>query len=97
MNFKLDDIRDSCKFDVSCQGSVPQAIKAFIESTSFEDAIRTAISIGGDSVTIAASTGSIADPFYGVPDSPKENALSYLDDDLIKVYEEWQAFIDKQI
>ncbi|WP_423189813.1 ADP-ribosylglycohydrolase family protein [Alkalibacterium sp. f15] len=97
LDFKLDNIRDSYEFDVSCQGSVPQAIKAFIEAMSFEDAIRTAISIGGDSDTIAAITGSIAASFYGVPDSLKEKAFSYLDENLIKVYEEWQAFIDEQI
>jgi len=63
LDFKLDDIRDSYQFDVSCQGSVPQAIKAFIEATSFEDAIRNAVSIGGDSDTLAAITGSIAEAF----------------------------------
>ena len=53
INFKLDDIRDSYRFDVSCQGSVPQAMEAFFESTSFEDAIRNAISIGGLSMIFA--------------------------------------------
>lgn len=62
--FTLDDIRPIYKFDVTCQGSVPQAIEAFLESTSFEDAIKNAISIGGDSDTIAAMAGSIAWPFY---------------------------------
>jgi ADP-ribosylglycohydrolase len=61
----LDEIRPNYRFDVSCQGSVPQAIIAFLESTDFEDAIRNAISIGGDSDTIACITGSIAEAFYG--------------------------------
>ena len=52
LNFTLDEIRPSYEFDVSCQGSVPQALQAFFESNSFEDAIRNAISIGGDSDTI---------------------------------------------
>ena len=69
LNFTLNDIREDYEFDVSCQGSVPQAIKAFLESNDFEDAIRNAISIGGDSDTIAAITGSIAEAYYGVPDN----------------------------
>lgn len=62
--FTLDSIRPVYTFDVTCQGSVPQAFEAFFESTSFEDAIRNAISIGGDSDTIAAITGSIAEGRY---------------------------------
>jgi type I restriction enzyme M protein len=58
--FKLDDIRSTYTFDVSCQGSVPQALEVFFESADFEDAVRNAISIGGDSDTIAAIAGSIA-------------------------------------
>ena len=57
MDFKLDDIRDTYKYNETCQGTVPQAIEAFLESKSFEDAIRNAISIGGDSDTLAAITG----------------------------------------
>ena len=67
IDFTLDAIRDAYTFDVTCQGSVPQAIEAFLESTDFEDAIRNAVSIGGDSDTIAAITGSIAGAYYGVP------------------------------
>ena len=66
--FTLDEIRAGYAFDVSCQGSVPQAIVAFLESESFEDAIRRAISIGGDSDTIAAIAGSIAHARYGIPE-----------------------------
>lgn len=79
MNFTLDEIRDEYEFDVTCQGTVPQAIMAFLESTSFEDAIRNAISIGGDSDTLAAITGSIAEAYYGVPAWIRERAMSYLD------------------
>ena len=67
MSFCLDDIREDYKFDVTCMGTVPPAIMAFLESNSFEDAIRNAISIGGDSDTIAAITGGIAEAYYGVP------------------------------
>ena len=61
----LDEFRPSYEFDVSCDGTVPVAIRAFLESTSYEDAIRNAVSIGGDSDTIAAITGGIALAFYG--------------------------------
>ena len=83
LDFALDEIRKDYVFDVTCQGSVPQAIVAFLESESFEDAIRNAISIGGDSDTIGAITGSIAEAFYGgVPGEIRTKALSYLDDTL---------------
>jgi type I restriction enzyme M protein len=82
VNFKLDDIRDNYYFDVSCKGSVPQAIVAFLESNSFEDAIRNAISIGGDSDTIGAMAGSLAEAFYGIPNEISNIILKYLDDDL---------------
>lgn len=61
----IDEIRVTYEFDVSCQGSVPQAIRAFLEAESFEDAVRKAISIGGDSDTIAYMAGAIAEPFFG--------------------------------
>ncbi|HEY9059911.1 MAG TPA: ADP-ribosylglycohydrolase family protein [Pseudobacteroides sp.] len=61
---RLDDIRPNYRFDSSCQGSVPQAIIAFLESESFEDSIRKAISLGGDSDTIACIAGGIAQAFY---------------------------------
>lgn len=62
---KVDDIRPSYRFDVSCQGSVPEAIICFLESDSYEDAIRNAISLGGDADTQGAITGAIAEAFYG--------------------------------
>ncbi len=80
MNFTLDQIRLDYRFDVSCQGSVPQAIEAFLESTSFEDTIRNAISIGGDSDTIAAIAGSIAEAYYGIPADIRNHALTFLDE-----------------
>jgi len=69
LNRTLSEIRPTYKFDVSCQGSVPEAIIAFLESNDFEDCIRKAISIGGDSDTIAAMAGGIAEAYYkGVPE-----------------------------
>lgn len=82
IDFTLDSIRDTYYFDETCQNTVPQALQAFFESTSFEDAIRNAISIGGDSDTLAAITGSIAEAYYGVELDIREKALSFLDDRL---------------
>lgn len=73
------------RFDESCQGSVPQAIRCFWEGRDFEDVIRTAISIGGDSDTIAAIAGSIAEAHYGIPKALIEIARLYLDDDLAQL------------
>jgi ADP-ribosylglycohydrolase len=87
LNLTLDNIRRTYKFDESCQGTVPQAIIAFLESTDFEDAIRNAISLGGDSDTLAAITGSIAEAAYGVPDEIRDKSLRYLDATLREVYE----------
>ncbi|OPX92508.1 MAG: ADP-ribosyl-(dinitrogen reductase) glycohydrolase [Pelotomaculum sp. PtaB.Bin104] len=92
LDFKINDIRASYHFNETCQETVPQAIECFLESTSFEDAIRTAISLGGDSDTIAAITGAIADAYYGVPDDIKVKALSYLDEELLAIYNDWQEF-----
>lgn len=85
IDFTLDQIRPAYEFDVSCQGSVPQAIEAFLESTSFEDAIRNAVSIGGDSDTIAAITGSIAEAYYGVPAEIRTAVLSFLDQPRLEI------------
>lgn len=85
MNFSLDEIRDTYKFDESCQGTVPQALQAFFESTGFEDAIRNAISIGGDRDTIAAICGGIAEAYYGIPTDIRKHALTFLDQNLMQL------------
>lgn len=90
MDFKLDDIRDSYKYNETCQGTVPQAIEAFLESKSFEDAIRNAISIGGDSDTLAAITGGIAEAYYGIPTDIREKALTFLDERLLGIFLEFE-------
>ena len=91
LDFTLDEIRPAYTFDVSCQGSVPQALEAFFESSDFEDAIRLAISIGGDSDTIGAMTGGIAQANYGIPAALREQALSYLDDFQMDVLRRFEA------
>lgn len=91
MNFTIDEIRERYAFDASCQGSVPQALEAFFESTDFEDAIRNAISIGGDSDTIAAMCGGIADAYYGIPDDILNQAREYLNPDLKDIIDRFEA------
>jgi hypothetical protein len=92
LDFSIEQIRPTYQFNAICQESVPQAITAFLESASFEDAIRTAISLGGDSDTIGAITGSIAEAYYGVPEEIGHKALSYLDPELRSVYDQWVEF-----
>lgn len=91
LDFTLDAIRDFYDFDVSCQGSVPQAFQAFFEAEDFEDTIRNAISIGGDSDTIAAISGSIAEAHYGVPEDLRRAAEGYLDEQLLFVLQAFEA------
>ncbi|MDR2648804.1 MAG: ADP-ribosylglycohydrolase family protein [Clostridiales bacterium] len=91
----LDEIRSTYDFNESCQETVPEAIIAFLEGTDFEDAIRNAISLGGDSDTLAAITGSIAEAAYGIPDWIRDKALCYLDAPRREVYERWVAFTNE--
>lgn len=90
LNTSIDYYRNHSKFDETCQVCVPQAITCFIESESFEDAIRNAISIGGDSDTIAAITGSLSEAFYGIPDLLFDKAYSYLDSNMKKIVKKYQ-------
>ena len=91
IDFTLDSIRPTYSFDVTCQGSVPQAFEAFFESTGFEDAIRNAISIGGDSDTIAAITGGIAEAYYGIPSELRKHALTFLDKTQLDILNAFEA------
>ena len=85
----LDVIRETYEFDLSCQGSVPQSIAAFLEATDFEDAIRNAISLGGDADTMACIAGAIADAYWGIPEEIERRTLSLLDDHLRGVVEDF--------
>ena len=81
----LDEIRPGYSMDATCQGSVPEAILSFLESTDFEDAVRGAVSLGGDTDTIACIAGSIAEAFYGVPEALKAECRSRLPQDMLAV------------
>lgn len=87
----LAEIRPDYEFNESCQETVPEAITAFLEASDFEDAIRNAISLGGDADTLACITGSIAEPYFGgVPPDIRESVLLRLDDDLLAVVAEFE-------
>lgn len=90
INFTLDEIRPTYQFNETCQDSVPQAMQAFFESTSFEDAIRNAISIGGDSDTLAAITGAVAEAYYGMTEREVQNIAERLDCTLLKILEDFR-------
>lgn len=90
MDRSCDGIRPDYEFNETCQGSCPEAIIAFLDSSDFEDAIRLAISLGGDSDTIGAMTGSIAAAYYGIPDNIASKALEYLPEDMVEVIEKFE-------
>ena len=86
MEFRLDRIRASYRFDATCPGSVPQAIVCFLESTGYEDAVRNAVSLGGDADTQACIAGAIAEAYYGIPADIQRQGLSYLDSRLSRLF-----------
>lgn len=87
----LDEIRLDYKFDETCQGTVPVALRVFFESESFEDTLRNAISLGGDSDTLAAIACSVAEGFYPIPTDIKERALAKLDKKLLSMLKKWDS------
>ena len=90
MDFDYDQLLKTYVHDESCQNSVPQSIYAFLISTDYEDAIRTAISMGGDADTMACITGSIAEAFYGMPKDLEERGMEFLTEDLKEVLKKFK-------
>ena len=89
LNATIDQIRPAYAFNESCQGSVPQSIIAFLESTDFEDAIRLAVSLGGDADTMACIAGGIAEAFYGgVPDHILQETKDRLPQEFLSIIEQ---------
>lgn len=87
---KLDDIRPDYSFDVSCAGSVPESIICFLEASDYEDAVRNAVSLGGDADTQSAIAGSIASAYWDVPDNILNESLDFLDDFLFETFIEFE-------
>lgn len=94
----VDEIRKTYRFNETCQGSVPEAIICFLESKNFEDAVRKAVSLGGDSDTQAAIAGSIAEAFYReIPNDILEPALAKLDGRLTHILHCLQDWLEEKI
>ena len=91
-----DQIRPGYRFDVSCQGTVPQAITAFLEGNSFEDVIRTAVSLGGDCDTLTCIAGGMAEAMYGVPEELKEECRKLIEPDMVKVLERFEQYLARK-
>ena len=88
---KLEEIRKAYVFDVSCQGSVPESIIAFLESTDYESAIRLAVSLGGDSDTQACIAGGIAEAYYKeIPSVIISETRKTLPNDLLGIVERFE-------
>ena len=85
-----DEIRPFYRFNESCQGTVPEAIIAFLDSSDFENAIRLAVSLGGDSDTLACITGGIAEAFYGIPEDIEKQVYDKLPGTFQKVIKEFK-------
>lgn len=94
LDFKLDDLRPTYRFDVSCQGSVPIALTAFLESGNWEDAVRRAAAMGGDTDTITCITGGVAQARYGLPESVVEQVFRRLPEALASVAVEFNEAYD---
>lgn len=95
LHFTCDEIRLTYTWGGTCQDSVPQAIVAFLDGKDFEDSIRNAISIGGDSDTIGCITGSIAEAYFGIPDELRRQAQSYLPAEFKEVINEFENKYNK--
>lgn len=91
VGFTIDEMRPVYEFDETCQRTMPVALAAFYEAADYEDAVRTAVSVGGDSDTIAAIAGAIAGAYWGVPEPIGARALTYLDSTLLGIYSEFHA------
>jgi len=93
LNRTCDEIRPTYYHKESCQETVPEAIIAFLESTDFEDAIRNAVSLGGDCDTLTCITGSIAEAFYGIQEELKKKCLGRLPVDLKAILLRFEKFL----
>ena len=90
-----DEIRPTYHHVESCQETVPEAVTAFLEGSSFEDVIRTAVSLGGDCDTLTCIAGSMAEAFYGVPEALKEECRNRIDQEMLAVLEAFEERVNK--
>lgn len=97
LSHSCDEIRPAYSFDVSCQGTVPPAVTAFLEGDSFEDVIRTAVSLGGDCDTLTCIAGGMAEAFYGVPEDMKAEVSKRLKADMLDVVKQFESQMIRKI
>ncbi len=92
LGLSIEEIRPAYRFDVSCQGSVPEALIAFLDSNDYESAVRLAVSLGGDADTQASISGGIAEAYYGgVPEKIQQEVKTRLPDDLLEILEDFHT------
>ena len=97
LNRTCDEIRPGYRHVETCQETVPEAIIAFLESVSFEDALRNAVSLGGDSDTLACITGGIAEAFYGMPPELQQETLKRLPEEMQETYELFRQNLERKM
>lgn len=91
----LDQMRLRHRHDETCQDSLPKALRAFMDGESYEDVVRNAVSLGGDTDTLAAIAGAMAEAFYGIPENIKLEGLSFIPDDMKEVLDAFSKIIDR--
>lgn len=96
LNRTIADIRPKYEFDVSCQGSVPESIIAFLEGSSFEEVVRLAVSLGGDADTQGCMAGAIASCCYEIPQQIADKCDAVLTEDLREIQHQFRSFIAKR-
>ena len=95
LNKTCDEIRPAYRFDVSCMGTVPPAITAFLEGDGFEDVIRTAVSLGGDCDTLTCIAGGMAEAMYGVPEELKAECRARIEPDMADVLDRFDRYLKR--
>ena len=96
INRTCDEIRPNYYHTETCMETVPEAITAFLEGDSFEDVIRTAVSLGGDCDTLTAIAGSMAEGYYGVPEELKEECYRRLPEPLLEVLKAYEEYLERK-
>ena len=92
----MEELQKTYEYNETCQRTVPEAFRCFYEATDFQDAIRNAISIGGDSDTVAAIAGSMAEAKWGVPEEIEREALKRMDERLLETYQRFDNLVTRQ-
>ena len=96
-NLRFKELKETYRFNETCQGSVPQAIYCFLISMNFEDCIKKTIAIGGDCDTTSAMSGAIAEAFYGIPEELTTRALKFLDPEMVQIVKEFYSYPFKNL